>query len=215
MENVGIYTIICSGNSKIYVGSSTHLKRRLCNHKNNLLNNCHPNRHLQSSFNKYGKESFKFEVLDFCDAENILWIEKYWITILNAKFNINCPINQFCNSRSVDVYNINREYIKSFSSIQEASYVLNIDSSSISKICKRKLNYIHGLTFRYKDEALGNLQQGRGRKVNQYSLDNKFIKTWNSAAEACRFFNCDSTSIQKACSRKEGSSVNFKWKYYE
>jgi group I intron endonuclease len=84
MKNVGIY--------KIDVGSSINLKSRKCNHFRKLKNNTHANIHLQNAYNKYGKSSFKWEILEYLDiTENILDFKKrilsreqYWMDTLNV-----------------------------------------------------------------------------------------------------------------------------------
>lgn len=60
----GIYHIKNLINEKVYIGSSVNIKTRLAKHKTYLINNCHSNKHLQSSFVKYGESVFVFEVLE-------------------------------------------------------------------------------------------------------------------------------------------------------
>jgi len=70
-SNKGIYKITCTAAGKFYIGSSVNLKRRKFWHFCQLRNNKHANLHLQAAYQKYGKESFVFEVLEFF-KENIL-----------------------------------------------------------------------------------------------------------------------------------------------
>lgn len=84
IEKSGIYKIINTINSKVYVGSSTHLKSRISSHYNFLKNNKHPNRHLQSAWNKYGEEYFDYEILEYVDKINLIEREQYWIDILKV-----------------------------------------------------------------------------------------------------------------------------------
>lgn len=45
-----------------------------------LWRNCHYNKHLQSSWNKYGGENFLFEIIDYAfDWEELNTLEIYWI----------------------------------------------------------------------------------------------------------------------------------------
>lgn len=89
----GIYRIDNSINGKCYVGSSIDLDRRRKEHTYSLLNNSHANKHLQSAYNKYGREHFKFtiiELLEICDAikERLLEREQFWIDNLLPEYNI-------------------------------------------------------------------------------------------------------------------------------
>jgi len=55
--NSGIYKILNTVNNKFYIGSAVNLNSRFRTHKANLINNKHPNKHLQAAFNKYGANS--------------------------------------------------------------------------------------------------------------------------------------------------------------
>lgn len=58
----GIYEIININNDKKYVGSATNLKSRWNIHKHRLRKGNHPNCPLQLAWNKYGEESFSFNI---------------------------------------------------------------------------------------------------------------------------------------------------------
>jgi group I intron endonuclease len=75
----GIYRITCLANSKIYIGSSFDIDKRWKVHKNQLNKNKHINIFLQNSYNKYGSENFKFEILEECEKENLLQLEQKWM----------------------------------------------------------------------------------------------------------------------------------------
>jgi group I intron endonuclease len=64
----GIYKILNIKNNKVYVGSSINLSNREYKHFWMLTNNSHDNLYLQNSFNKFGKDFFKFEVLELFDC---------------------------------------------------------------------------------------------------------------------------------------------------
>lgn len=218
--NSGIYTITNIINNKIYVGSSCTLNRRLTIHKRTLRQNKHHNIHLQRAYNKYGKEFFKFELLEYCEESLLPYIEYYWINTLNTLnfeygYNIAIPgvVNTSNCYKKVDQYDLNGNFIKSWKNIANIEKTLNIDASSIVKICKRKLNHLKGFTFRYKGESLGQIKKYRGKIVNQYTLEGKFIKQWNSTAEVGRNFNCDPSSIARCCTKISNSSFNYIWKY--
>lgn len=77
----GVYVIENLVNGKFYIGSSKNLGARRLSHFNNLRHNRHHSTHLQYSFNKHGREAFKFFVLDFCNEEDRLKIEQKWLDI--------------------------------------------------------------------------------------------------------------------------------------
>lgn len=74
-RNIGIYKITNLINNKFYIGSSSDLKKRLYEHRRELNLGVHANKHLQSAWNKYGEENFKFEIIE--TIENASCTNKY------------------------------------------------------------------------------------------------------------------------------------------
>jgi len=60
---IGIYCITNTVNGKRYIGQSWNITDRLYSHKNLLKNNKHHNKHLNNAWNKYGVDSFTFELI--------------------------------------------------------------------------------------------------------------------------------------------------------
>ena len=81
---IGIYYIKNNITNQYYVGQSCNLKKRLRDHKNNLRNNVHHNKHLQSSWNKYGENFFDFFIICFCDKKMLNPLEEYYISFFNS-----------------------------------------------------------------------------------------------------------------------------------
>lgn len=83
-----IYMIECKGNGKKYIGSSINVDRRLIDHKNELKRGVHKNEYLQSSWKKYGEESFCFliveEVVGEYDKTLLENCEDHWIDHYNS-----------------------------------------------------------------------------------------------------------------------------------
>ena len=80
----GIYKIENLVNGKVYVGQTIDLHKRKLEHFAILRRDGHCNMHLQSAFNKYGEDNFKFSVLEICAPENCDAREIYWIEQLRA-----------------------------------------------------------------------------------------------------------------------------------
>lgn len=94
-----IYKITNLINNKFYIGSTqSSFKKRIGEHLSELNGGYHKNKHLQSSFNKYGKDNFIFEILEEFKFpinytreyiyEYITERELYYITSLNPQYNI-------------------------------------------------------------------------------------------------------------------------------
>ena len=84
----GVYTIRNIRNSKQYIGSSTHISTRWRAHKRQLEKNCHHSLVLQRAWNKYGSDSFVFQVLAYCDPGDCLFFEQRFFDIQRPEYNI-------------------------------------------------------------------------------------------------------------------------------
>jgi len=95
MDNKGIYKIFNLVNNKIYIGSASSnggFRKRWNEHKSDLNRNVHHNKHLQLSWNKYGSDNFKFEIIELInDTSLILEREQYYLDNLKPDYNI-CKI---------------------------------------------------------------------------------------------------------------------------
>lgn len=95
LNKSGIYKITNVLNGKCYIGSAVNIKKRWYLHKSDLRLNKHHSPHLQNSWNKYGKENFKFEVLFYCDKEELIKCEQIYFDELLPEYNV-CKIAGNC-----------------------------------------------------------------------------------------------------------------------
>lgn len=79
-----IYSILNKVNGKIYVGLTSQGEKRFSKHKSELKLNKHINSHLQSSWNKYGEDAFEFNVLEYCNKEDLGANEEWWIDFFES-----------------------------------------------------------------------------------------------------------------------------------
>ena len=81
----GVYKIQNTINGKLYIGSSVNIERRFKSHKKELNEKTHNNIYLQNAWNKYGEDSFVFEVIEIVnDRETLREREQYYIEIYNS-----------------------------------------------------------------------------------------------------------------------------------
>lgn len=78
----GIYKIYCLLSSRIYVGSSIDIEKRIFEHFQTLRLKEHHSSILQKSYNKHGAENFKWEILEECEKENLIEREQYYLDLL-------------------------------------------------------------------------------------------------------------------------------------
>ena len=76
---IGIYKITNIQTGMFYIGSSKNIKRRFWEHESKLRNNSHVNYKLQNSWNKYGNDNFKFEVLKETRIDELLIEEQRYL----------------------------------------------------------------------------------------------------------------------------------------
>lgn len=93
MNTSGIYQITCWTNNKIYIGSAKDFEKRWVIHRSDLKLNRHGSITLQRAWNKHGKENFTFHILEYCDKENLIEREQFWLDKLkpfdpNIGYNI-------------------------------------------------------------------------------------------------------------------------------
>lgn len=88
-RTAGIYRILNVSNGHFYIGSSINIGHRFRQHISALTSYKHHNSHLQSAWNKYGRESFSFELVEVVEnLERLLDIEQEYIDSLLPEYNI-------------------------------------------------------------------------------------------------------------------------------
>jgi len=86
--NSGIYRIINTINNNSYIGSTSNFKNRFCSHKGKLMRREHPNPHLQSAWNLYGEDVFRFDILLYCSVADLELYEQLLIDSIKPNYNI-------------------------------------------------------------------------------------------------------------------------------
>lgn len=82
-KSPGVYRIICTETSKLYVGSTVNLRKRWGEHRRMLRRNVHSSPLLQRAWNKYGEQSFTFEILELVLVPELLTArEQYYFSTL-------------------------------------------------------------------------------------------------------------------------------------
>lgn len=160
----GIYAIRNLKNNNLYIGSSINIQARLEKHRSLLRGNVHENIYLQNAYNKYGENSFIFELLELeTIQDNLIVREQFWIDNLKPKYNLckdavrhtftEISKKKLSNSRkklfqegkilpncskSIDQYSLSGQFIKTWKTIKEASLYLPVSEDSIRKNIARK-----------------------------------------------------------------------------
>ena len=163
--------------NKIYIGSSKNIGVRWRTHKSDLNKNIHKNRHLQNNWNKYGEDSFNFEVLEIVnDLSELISRENQWIFVLDTS-NRNKGFNVF--SVNYNLQNIHSKETKLLMSINHydcrgknnSFYGKTHTNEARRKISKANFGRVHSCTTRLRMS----LSQPKGEDNHAAKLCNKDI----------------------------------------
>lgn len=167
-----VYSILNKTNGKIYVGQTTQGKTRFTQHKCNLRRNTHQNPHLQSSWNKYGEDSFEFNVLEHCTDEKLGDNEDWWI-------------NYFDSTNSEKGYNLKEGGNTGFKFTEESLKRMSNShkGKTLSKETKQKMSDSHKgkkLSKSHRD----NISQAKmGSKNPMYGLKGELNPSYGKCKE--------------------------------
>lgn len=178
----GVYKITNTKNSKIYVGSSVNVYNRMHTHFTKLKKGVHANKHLQAAYNKYGRQVFSFEILEYCN--NFTEREQYYINSLNPDYNhriiaqnnkgltvsiktrekIRNTLKKAYASglvaykqqhawRAVEQYDLQGNYLRTFPNLAEAERVCGIYAGKLSVGVKKSSKQTKGFQWKYQGDG--------------------------------------------------------------
>ena len=183
----GIYCITNLINKNIYLGSTNNFEKRKKQHLRDLRANRHHNIHLQRAYNLYGKNSFKFEILEQCKEEDLLtleqkYLDKYFDNGKNC-YNINCIADKPPILKGKDNPNYGKSLPKSVvEKIQNTKKLNGIN-------CKGKNNPNYG--------KIGILNSSSKKFISLYNL-----KIYNGFRDYSRITGLTRTLPQNHCLKK-------------
>lgn len=176
-------------NKKIYIGSALGHYKRKGQHYYMLRRNEHYNKHLQSSWNKYGESNFEFTVIQFVSDILLLreteefYIQWYKTTIPSNGYNHRAQ----CNTNLGNKWPL-ASRIK-FSESKKGKRIAHINYNEVAK------------------KAM--------KKVTAVSKTTSEIIYFNSILEASNILDIDKTSISKALHKVIKSAGNYYWNFTE
>ena len=201
MEHIsGIYQIRNLVNDKIYIGSSNDLLKRKREHFCTLENGTHCNAHLQRAYNFYGKNNFKFEIIEICEEKYLLeveqiYLDKYFDKGINC-YNENPMANKPPSQQGRPPWNKGKNNIYSNQTLQKMSQAKK----------GKNLSEKHKLKIR---QTTQNKEYSTSKKVLCVETNTVF----KSIKEAGRITSVSSVNIPKCCNgiRKTAGGYHWKW----
>lgn len=207
---IGIYKIT-SPSERVYIGQSIDITRRFLQYSQS---NADGQVLLKYSFNKYGIKNHIFEVIEECLHEELNIRERYWQDYYDvlSKKGLNCVLTE-----TNELPKILSEEVKTKISNAMTGKIKTIETKN--KISNSRKNKVHSQETKDKIglARLGtkyNTKKFCVQKINQFDLDDNFIKTWESYQELIREFPKNTHyNIWECLRNKRKTSFNFKWKF--
>lgn len=139
-----------------------------------------------------------------------------WVT---PKENANYSSHKL--KKAVDQFDIKTgNFVQRFSSATDAVKILGGSAPNISFACTNISKTALGFMWKFADlkdefpQSTNPIQKiCNGKAVNQYDLNNNFIRSHINISEAARFINGDRSSISKCCNKSQKTAYNFKWEF--
>lgn len=170
---------------------------------------------LYRAIRKEGLENFSFQVLEECKKEDLNEREKYWIqyynTYINDSFSKGYNMTRGGESHeNLFDYNLILKLWNEGLNYNQIQDELNCCVNTISKALQK-----NGISLEDIRERANNY---KARKIQQYTLTGKFIKEYNSIANAMKnllidFPTASNANICHACEKKITTAYGYLWKY--
>lgn len=209
-----IYSITNSVNSKIYVGSSNNVKKRIRDHISSLKNNKHHSITLQRLYNKNKQTDayLIFSILEFCDnKDELLKTEQKWMDFFNSynpKFGYN--INQTAGSRlGIKVTEETKKKISDYwkkhkhpcigkESVNKGKTLSQEHKDKISEANYGSKNGMYGKKLSKTTKNLMSLSHST--PIVEINKKNEIIKEFKSLTEAAEYYKMNIGGISRVCS---------------
>lgn len=231
----GIYAIVNIANGKLYIGSAVKLNRRKSQHLNKLNLDTHRNRHLQSSFNKYGKDYFVFKVVEYCEIKDLIAREQIWINQFDFDiqlYNLNPIAGSFLGFKHTE------ESRTKMSQVHKGKIFSKETRNKLSQSCKKRI--ISDETRNKMSEAAKNRSEEHRKKLSErgkvrvfseeireklsFSHQKSILMLDKETGEVLRQFNSlkeagthlgvkKTTSISSVLRGKRKQAYGYTWRY--
>lgn len=210
----GIYKFTSKTTGLSYIGKSVDIQRRYKDHKRT-----DDGYSFHNAIKEHGWEDFTFEILEYCEIEQLNERERYWIAYYDTYHHgyNETPGGEGSPTsgkrKSVAQYDLNGNFIAIYDSILEAERQLNLKpkSSNISGVCTGKHYEDHGYQWRYLDQNIDyklNIGKSlRHEKCQQGALNGLL----NGQSSVRKIAKCDKSTkeiIKEYNSIKEASEEN-------
>lgn len=207
-----IYKATSATTGKVYIGQSSQtLQERINQHNSHALNHQY-NYHFHNAIKKYGVDDFTYEIIEdgIKTIEELNQREKFWIAEYDSYYEgYNSTLGG--DGRQTRDDELILKLFNDGKDTEEICKITGYHRTTVYKSCK--LNNLTEELQRRKGQIT---RERCSQKVEQYTLEGKYIKTWNSATECGKAFGSQGL-ISALCRQRESilSAYGFLFKYAE
>lgn len=185
----GIYAIVNIANGKMYIGKSENIYRRMIEHLSKIKRKI-ANRYLLQDWNKYGKDKFRYTIIEHCSKEELHRRECFWVLKLKT---------------------LNREYGYNLEIIDNDRTVVSKETSD--KI-KKSLKEYYSNNKVPKELIVDHAIKISKYSILQFDMNMNFIQEFPSKMHIRDYDeNLDITKISRVCRGESYQFGNFIWRY--
>lgn len=132
-------------------------------------------------------------------------------------YKANNPIR---HGTAVSQYDLNGNFIATYKSLKDATKSTGAYDSNIKNCCDGILKQTNGFIWKYADDPITqedvdvfNQPHFNSKQLNRYTLDGKYIDTFESVAYLYREFGYSQGNISMCCRGVRNKAYGYKWYY--
>ncbi len=188
----GIYKIT-NPKGKIYIGESKNIKKRFQLYKGYF---CQKQSKLYNSLRKYGYINHKFEIIEYCDINNLPERERYWqdfYDVLNRKKGLNCMLTPTFDKKQ----QLSEETKLKISKANKGKEAWNKGKEYFQ--IRGENHPFYGIKkpeFAEAQKGYKNKMFGKTAVNAKKVVDNSTGKIFNSCRDAAKFYNLKESTLR-------------------
>lgn len=206
----GVYKITNIETRKFYVGSSKNLWKRANDHERDLKNNRHCNKYLQDEYDKFSSDSFKFEVIEYCDEDIRKDREQIYLTFYKdderfyniatdakASFKGKHHSNEFKRELSQRVKGKNNPMYGKTGELNH-NYGKHLSDETKQKLSKAHKGIHAGENNYFYDVHMSGEEHPRAKTIYMYDLQGNLISSFGCIKDSAKYLLDNNIIISNA-----------------